>query len=263
MTQPLSFRDAEQLSAYLDNQSSQADRQRLDARLKNEPELRGLLAELSQARTLLRSLPARKAPRNFRLTPEMAGIRPPIPRAFPVFRFASALAAVLLFFAFAANLTFPALSALQAAAPAPAMPAAGLASKFAAPLQPAAPAAGIEAAPTLGDAAALQPAATSAGIGGGPTGADTAAPQATEPVRLFAPQTLATSDLTATPETSLMLPAPTQTPEMAATEAPTQAGDMTRNSAADLNTPQPETARPEPLRPRCRPGSSLVCWVWR
>ena len=47
----------------------------------------------------------------------MAGVKPPVPRVFPVFRFASALAAILFFFGFAINLTSPVLSGMHAAAP--------------------------------------------------------------------------------------------------------------------------------------------------
>ena len=117
MTQP-NFRDVEQLSAYLDGQLSQAESTRLETRLKTDPQLRTVFNDLSQSRALLRKLPARRAPRNFTLTPKMAGVKPPVPRAFPLFRFASALAAVLFFFSFTLNLTVPAFSAMRASAPA-------------------------------------------------------------------------------------------------------------------------------------------------
>jgi anti-sigma factor RsiW len=119
MTQP-NFRDVELLSAYLDGQLSQAETTRLETRLKSDPQLRAVFDDLSQPRALLRQLPARRAPRNFTLTPKMAGLKPPIPRAFPLFRFASALAAILFVFSFAVNLTVPAFSAMRAAAPMPA-----------------------------------------------------------------------------------------------------------------------------------------------
>ena len=114
----LTFRDVEQISTYLDGQLPQVDATRLEARLKNDPELRIIFDELSQARTLMRKLPARRAPRNFTLTPKMAGIKPPLPRSFPIFRLASVLAAVLFFFAYAANISVPAMAAMRAAAPA-------------------------------------------------------------------------------------------------------------------------------------------------
>ena len=267
MTPTPSFRDVEQLSAYLDNHLSQADRQRLETRLKTEPELRGLLSDLSQSRSLLRSLPARKAPRNFRLTPEMAGIRPPIPRAFPMFRLASTLAAVLFFFAFASNLLFPFLNAFQSAATAPPMVAAAVSQNSAA-LPPAAPM--IEAAPTLSS----QANAPGSAVGGGPISSDTAAPQATEPV-VAAPMAAATSELTATPSLRMMAPLATQTPELsapnptvelpaptraaaliaptseapAATEAQLGPAAMAKNPASDLNQPQTVAPQPEPIRP--------------
>jgi hypothetical protein len=114
-----SFRDAELLSAYLDGQLSQADSARLESNLKTNPELRSVYNDLHQSRALLRKLPARRAPRNFTLTPKMAGIKPPLPRIFPIFRLASALAAILFFFGYAANLSVPALTSMRAAAPPP------------------------------------------------------------------------------------------------------------------------------------------------
>ena len=106
MNQP-SFRDIEMLSAYLDGQLPQVDSSRLEPRIKADAELRSVYDDLRQTRTLLHKLPARRALRNFTLTPKMAGIRPPLPRAFPLFRLASAAAAFLLFFGFAANLFAP------------------------------------------------------------------------------------------------------------------------------------------------------------
>jgi ferric-dicitrate binding protein FerR (iron transport regulator) len=104
------------LSAYLDGKLSQADSTRLEARLAADPELDSVLADLGQARSLLRRLPQRRSPRNFTLSPQKAGVRPPLPRAYPVLRLASALAAVLFFFTFlGANVALP---AAQLAAPA-------------------------------------------------------------------------------------------------------------------------------------------------
>lgn len=120
MTQP-SFRDVENLTAYLDGQLNSAHRQRLESRLGSEPELKATLDALRESRAVLRRLPQRRAPRNFTLTPKMAGIKPPLPRAYPVFRFASVVAAFLFFFAYATNF-LPRLSlTLGAAAPAASM----------------------------------------------------------------------------------------------------------------------------------------------
>jgi hypothetical protein len=61
---------------------------------------------------MLRQLPMRKAPRNFRLTPKMVGKNPPLPRAYPAFRFTSALATILLFLSFGLNFLRQRLSQL-------------------------------------------------------------------------------------------------------------------------------------------------------
>ena len=102
MTQPSSH-DLELLSAYLDGQLSKMDTARLESRIKSDPELRSIYDGLRQTRALLRQLPSRRAPRNFRLTPQMVG-KPALPRSFPIFRLASVLATLLLFLGYAVNL---------------------------------------------------------------------------------------------------------------------------------------------------------------
>ncbi len=111
------FHDAELLSAYLDGKLSPAEISRIESRLKTDPELRLVIEDLRQARAILRQLPQRRAPRNFTLTPKMAGIKPPLPRIFPIFQFASAISAILLIFTFAFNLSAPIAATMQAAAP--------------------------------------------------------------------------------------------------------------------------------------------------
>jgi anti-sigma factor RsiW len=103
MTTP-SFRDVELLSAFIDGTLDPSDSARLESRLRSDPELRAVMDDLRVARAVLGKLPQRRAPRNFTLTPRMAGIKPPVPRTYPVLRFASALATLLLFFTFAVNL---------------------------------------------------------------------------------------------------------------------------------------------------------------
>ena len=110
----MNFRDVELLSSYLDGQTSPSDSTRLEARLKTDPELGRALQALRESRGLLRQLPHRRAPRNFTLTRQMVGLKPPLPRAYPVFRFATALATILFIFSFASN------QVGQLAAPAPA-----------------------------------------------------------------------------------------------------------------------------------------------
>ena len=103
-------RDLEILSSYLDGQLSSVEAARLEARLRTEPDLRSVLQDLRGARSVLRQLPMRKAPRTFRLTPKMVGKNPPLPRAYPVFRFATTLATLLLFFTFGLNFVGPQLA---------------------------------------------------------------------------------------------------------------------------------------------------------
>jgi hypothetical protein len=110
MTQTPSFRDVEKLSAYLDGQLKPSELARLESRLQTDPELASILKELRQTRGLLRQLPQRRAPRNFTLTPKMVGQKPPLPRTYPAFRFATVLATLLLFFTFATNFMAPLLA---------------------------------------------------------------------------------------------------------------------------------------------------------
>jgi hypothetical protein len=116
-----SFRDMEALSAYLDGQISPSERTRLEKRLQSDAFLAAALQELRQTRTLLRRTPKRRTPRNFTLTPRMAGIRPPVPRLVPVFSWASAVAMVLFIFTLGitmvGRLSFGAVAPMLAAAP--------------------------------------------------------------------------------------------------------------------------------------------------
>jgi negative regulator of sigma E activity len=88
-------RDLKQLSAYLDGELNPKESARLETRLKADPHLREALRDLDGTRKLLRSLPQVRPPRNFTLSPEMAGIQQR--RSFyPIFRFATVVAAVAL-----------------------------------------------------------------------------------------------------------------------------------------------------------------------
>jgi len=103
-------RDLELLSSYLDGQLSPSDSARLEARLSSDPKLRAVMDDLREARSLLRRLPSRKAPRNFTLTRKMVGQNPPMPRAYPAFRFVTTLATLLLFFTVGLNFLAPQLA---------------------------------------------------------------------------------------------------------------------------------------------------------
>lgn len=104
------FRDIEQLSSYLDGQLSPSDSARIESRLSSDPELASAYNDIRAARSILRKLPARKAPRNFTLTRQMVGLKPPLPRSYSFFRFSTALATILLMLTFAANLAAPRLT---------------------------------------------------------------------------------------------------------------------------------------------------------
>ena len=97
------FRDIEQLSSYLDGQLSPSESARLESRLASDPELASAFNDIRAARDILRKLPVRKAPRNFTLTRQMVGLKPPLPRSYPFFRFSTAFATILLMLTFAAN----------------------------------------------------------------------------------------------------------------------------------------------------------------
>lgn len=95
-------RDQELLSTYIDGALSARERTLLEQRLAAEPELRQELNSLQQTVRLVRQMPALKAPRDFTLTPAMAGVRPAARTALPfpltaTFSAMSAAAAMLLF----------------------------------------------------------------------------------------------------------------------------------------------------------------------
>ncbi|MCC6501425.1 MAG: hypothetical protein IT313_14250 [Anaerolineales bacterium] len=102
-------RDLELLSSYLDGQLTPSDSARLETRLNSDGQLASTLDDLRAARTLLRQLPKRRAPRNFTLTRKMVGLNPPLPRAYPAFRFATVVATLLFFFTFGVNTFAPQL----------------------------------------------------------------------------------------------------------------------------------------------------------
>ena len=116
----MKFRDVELLSAYLDGRLSPSDSVKLESRLGSDPQLQAVMDDLRTARGLLRQLPQRSVPRNFTLTPKMAGLKAPVPRAYPSLRLATVLAALLFIITFAVNGFAPLAASRLAAAPAPA-----------------------------------------------------------------------------------------------------------------------------------------------
>ena len=180
-------RDLEKLSAYLDGELTPAETVRLDARLRKEAALAEALGEMRATKRALGLLPMLRPPRNFTLTPKMAGIREP--RRYPALRWASALA-TLAFMAACGLDAFGVLSrgvSFGASAPAPMaaeMQSAVLEATATEPANPPPTAAAEESAPILAEAppaadAFLPPmaspeirslgvAVTPLGLGGGP-----------------------------------------------------------------------------------------------
>ncbi len=111
------FREIENLSAYLDGQLDSKESAKLESRLKSDPKLESALRDLRSARGVLRQLPARKAPRNFTLTRQMVGRKPPLPRSYPLIRFATVFASILFLLSFTASALSPFAGFGGAAAP--------------------------------------------------------------------------------------------------------------------------------------------------
>jgi hypothetical protein len=118
MSANISPRDLQTLSEYLDDQLSAREKAQLEARLHKSAELREELTGLRQTRLMLRSLPKRRAPRNFTVNPAAAPAHSGR-RVFPTFGFATALAGLVLVAAFIGQALLPAnLAAVPEAAPA-------------------------------------------------------------------------------------------------------------------------------------------------
>ncbi len=103
----ISPKEWETLSAYLDGQLSTNDRIRLEVLLTERPEMYVALEDLRRTRNFLHIQPSLRAPRNFTLSPQLAGIR--IKErgssfAFPVLGAVSALASILLVLVFVGDM---------------------------------------------------------------------------------------------------------------------------------------------------------------
>lgn len=116
----MNFHDVELLSAYLDGQLSLSDSVKLESQLASDPDLKAVMDDLRTAKDLFHQLPQRRVPRNFMLTPKMAGLKAPEPRMYPAFRLATVLAALLLMITFAVNGYAPLAKTRLSAAQAPA-----------------------------------------------------------------------------------------------------------------------------------------------
>ncbi len=98
MTENITRREWEALSAYLDGELLPREQVRLEKILQERQNLRAALIELRRTRGLLRNQPAIRSPRNFTLTPGMAGVHPvkrTVTWTFNSMRLASVLASAL------------------------------------------------------------------------------------------------------------------------------------------------------------------------
>ena len=99
MTTPITPRDWEFLSAYLDGELKDKPKKLLEDRVREDENLRLSLESLQQVRAAIKNLPIQRAPRNFTLTPAMAGLdkgRSQVAPVFRVMRLASVLATIFL-----------------------------------------------------------------------------------------------------------------------------------------------------------------------
>ena len=94
MKRSLNRQDIEALSAYLDGQLPGRERRKLEARLRQEPDLKQAYEDLRLTRAVLRRAPKIQRRRNFTLTPEMLGVRSRA-RGFAAMRLVSVVASVL------------------------------------------------------------------------------------------------------------------------------------------------------------------------
>jgi len=97
-------RNLEALSAYLDGELTENERERVERLLEVDQDLQNMHEQLMRTRSVLRRTPQLRAPRNYFLTPEMVGQKEKRSRAFPILRFASAFAALLLVVLFLGDL---------------------------------------------------------------------------------------------------------------------------------------------------------------
>ncbi len=95
MSKTFTTKDWIMISAYLDNRLSPAEIEKIEIRTKNDPSFKKALEEIAYTRKMLRSLPQKRAPRNFTLSP--AKTKAPIrnPWLQPAFKYVSIAAALI------------------------------------------------------------------------------------------------------------------------------------------------------------------------
>ena len=113
----LSQKDWMLISAYLDGRLTSSEITRMDTRLKADAQFHQAYVEIKNTRRLLRSLPKRRAPRNFTLSQSYTRSRAKRWGLNSYFGLASAVTILALFFVFASANHFFMQPSLMAAAP--------------------------------------------------------------------------------------------------------------------------------------------------
>ena len=102
-------KEQEQLSAYLDNALSPAERRQFEQMLQDNAELQAALTSLRLLKANLRQLPRHRAPRSFALSAAVHGRRrsQTAVRLYPILRAATVLSAFFLVLAVVMSLLTP------------------------------------------------------------------------------------------------------------------------------------------------------------
>jgi len=100
MKKQLTDHDLQALSEFLDGKLSPAEKSRLKNRLSKDADLREALEGLRRTRIILRNSPKIRAPRNYTLTRQMAGVRerPGSGFVYPFLKYGTVLASILFIF---------------------------------------------------------------------------------------------------------------------------------------------------------------------
>jgi len=109
-----------QVSAFIDEALSPKEKRAFEAHLETSATLQKELLDYKRLKATLRSLPHKKAPRNFTLSPDRVMVRKVAPRLAPAFSFASAGVAILLMLAFGSEYLLsrsPSMASKEAAEP--------------------------------------------------------------------------------------------------------------------------------------------------
>jgi len=242
------------------------EQKRFEQRLQRSPELNSAFVEMQHTRSMLRSLPSRRAPRSFTLTPQMVGTPQRKPGglfsffALRTMQVSAALSSLLLIIVLIGDFLTTALQpAMLASAPQPAAMQAPVQEESLPPAAPAAPLPtaattaetafqALEAAPTPLADAALQkalPSPSPLGLPGEAVGAAQAEIPATAAVSELAPAPLAEMEK----EEKRSAEAPPTTTSLPTLLPPSQADDT--SLATQVISPSPDQTKP-PTR-----------WGWR